>query len=152
MREKIRFVTLPALLLLIFFLGKLVMSLLGAPYEMGIRVFSMVNLEVHLALLWGAFGRRYHAYRIGGAIQIGVLIALIAQILILIGTAVSRPLGGTHFNAPAALNQDAAVGFVQAMQLRTGTLIANCVIGGVSAAIGWTLGTLIPERTVSVAE
>jgi hypothetical protein len=146
MREKVRFVTLPALILLIFFLGKLVMSLLGAPYELGIQIFSMVTVQVHLALFWGAFSRRYHGYGIGGAIQVGILIALVSQILIVIGTAVSYPLGGTHFNKPIALNLDAEAGFIQAMGIRAGGLIANCVIGAVAAAIGWALGVLIPER------
>jgi hypothetical protein len=45
-----------------------------------------------------------------------------------------------------ALNQDAAIGFLEAMQVRAGGLVANCVLGGVAAAIGWALGVLIPER------
>lgn len=144
MQAQIRFVTLPALLLLIFFLGKLVMSILGAPYEMGIRVFSMVTLEVHLALFWGAFGRRY-GYSVLGSAALGVMIALVAQILIVVGTAISYPLGGTHFNEPVALGVEAPLGFADAMTNRAGGLVGNCVLGGLAGALGWALGKLIPQ-------
>ncbi len=150
MQEKVRFVTLPALLLLIFFLGKLVMSLLGAPYELGIRVFSMVTLEVHLALVWGAFGRRYQGYGFAGGIAVGAMIALAAQILIVVGTAISYPLGGTHFNEPIALGVEGPASFVEAMTNRTGGLLSNCIIGGIAGAVGWSLGVLIPERSAPV--
>ena len=82
MKEKIHFVTLPALLLLIFFLGKLIMSQAGAPYESGLQFFSMVTLQVHLAILWPAVAQRYKGYGLWGAVQVGILIALTSQILI----------------------------------------------------------------------
>src|SRR5688572_19520959 len=98
--ETILFIRLPALLILIFFLGKLVMSLSGTPYEIGVRVFAMVPLQLHLALVWGAFGRRHLETGIFGSILIGILIGAATQILIVAGTAISYPLGGTHFNDP----------------------------------------------------
>jgi len=147
MREKILFVRLPALLLFLFFLGKLVMSLVGAPYELGIRVFAMVPLQIHLALIWGAFGRRYMQTGIVGSIVIGILIGLTSQVLIAFGTALSYPLGGTHFNEPAALGLADAVGFTEAMMNRAGGLVANSIVSGIAAAIGWALAVLIPERS-----
>ena len=54
MKEKAQFITLPALLLLIFFLGKLILSITGASYQTGVQVFSMVTLQIHLALIWPA--------------------------------------------------------------------------------------------------
>ena len=144
MKEKIQFVTLPALLLLIFFLGKLIMSQAGAPYEAGLQFFSMVTLQVHLALLWPAVARRYKGYGIWGAVQVGVLIALASQILILFGTGLSYVIGDTHFNNPVALNQEGPVGFGTAMAIRAGGLVVNAVIGAVAAVIGWFMGGLIP--------
>jgi hypothetical protein len=151
MREKILFVRLPVLLLLFFFLGKLVMSLVGAPYEMGIRVFAMVPLQIHLALVWGAFGRRYLRTGIFGSIAIGVLIGIASQILIVFGTALSYPLGGTHFNEPAALGTSDPIGFMEAMVNRAGGAGANSIVSGIAAAIGWALAVLIPERNGSRA-
>ena len=118
MKEKIEFVRLPALLLLIFFLGKLIMSQLGTPYEVGLQFFSMVTLQVHLCLVWPAVARRYKGCGIWGAVQVGILIALASQILIFFGTGLSYLIGDTHFNYPAALNQEGPVGFVAAMQRR----------------------------------
>lgn len=151
MREKILFVRLPVLLLLLFFLGKLVMSLLGAPYEVGIRVFAMVPLQIHLALVWGAFGRRHLGTGIAGSIVIGILIGAASQLLIVFGTAISYPLGGTHFNLPEALGSPDPVGFTDAMVNRAGGLLANSIVSGIAAAIGWALAVLIPERSGSEA-
>ncbi len=144
MKEKAQFITLPALLLLIFFLGKMILSMTGASYETGVQVFSMVTLQIHMVLVWSAVGRRFKGYGIGGAMQVGVMIVLVSQILIIIGTLVSYPLGGTHFNYPTALNQDTEVPLATAMALRAGGLLANCVIGIVGGVIGWTMGALIP--------
>lgn len=148
MKEKIQFITLPAVLLLVFFLGKLLMSQAEAPYEAGLQFFSMVTLQVHLAILWPAISRRYKNYGLWGAIQVGVLIAVVSQILIVFGTALSYVIGDTHFNYPAALNQEGPVGFSAAMTIRAGGLIVNSVIGGVAAIIGWFVGALIPPSEV----
>lgn len=137
---------MPALLLLIFFLGKLMMSLRGASYEAGIQVFSMVTLQVHLAIIWPAFGRRFKGYSLWQGIQLGVMIAVVSQVLIMFGTGLSYVIGDTHFNTPVALNQEAAVGFLQAMLIRASGLVGNSVICTVAAIIGWTMGALIPER------
>lgn len=144
MKEKAHFITLPALLLLVFFLGKLVMSQAGAPYEAGVQYFSMVTLQTHLALLWPAISRRYKGYGLGGAIQVGIMIALVSQILILFGTGLSYVAGDTHFNNPIALNQEGPVNFVAAMGIRTVGLVINSVIAAVTAVIGWFMGGLIP--------
>ena len=153
MKEKAQFITLPALLLLIFFLGKLVMSQAGAPYEAGIQFFSMVTLQTHLALLWPAISRRYKGYGLLGAVQVGVMIALVSQVLILFGTGLSYVAGDTHFNNPIALNQEGPVGFVAAMGIRVVGLVVNSVIAAVTAVIGWSMGGLIPgEGVVEVAD
>ena len=62
MREKLYFVRLPLLLVALFFVGRLTLGAAGASYEVGNRLFSMVILQTHLALLWAAVGRRYRGY------------------------------------------------------------------------------------------
>ena len=150
MKEKLQFVRLPILLFVIFFIGRLALSAaLGVnkeTYDIANRLFSMVILEVHVGLLWGAVGRRYQGYGIGGSIVAVVLAVLASQILIFAGTAFSYIAGAdTFFNFPEALNQGAAIGFGAAMVARTITLIVNCFIGAICAAIGWALGGLLPR-------
>jgi uncharacterized membrane protein YbhN (UPF0104 family) len=119
-----------------------------ASYDLSNRLFSMVILQVHVGLLWGAVGRRYRGYGMGGSMMAVLLAVLVSQILIFAGTAVSYLAGlNTFFNFPEALNQQAAVGFGAAMAARTVTLIANSVFGAIAGAIGWALGGLLP-RTV----
>ena len=150
MKEKLSFVRLPILLFVIFFIGRLAlgaaMGVSKESYDISNRLFSMVILEVHVGLLWGAVGRRYRGYGIGGSITAVVLAVLVSQILIFAGTAFSYIAGvNTFFNYPEALNQQAAVSFGAAMGARTVTLIANCIIGAVCGAIGWALGGLLPK-------
>jgi len=54
MREKFGFIRLPLLLVVFFFIGRLALGAAGASYDIGNRLFSMVILQVHLALLWSA--------------------------------------------------------------------------------------------------
>jgi hypothetical protein len=149
-KEKLLFVRLPILLFVIFFIGRLAlgaaMGISKESYDISNRLFSMVILEVHVGLLWGAVGRRYQGYGIGASITAVVLAVLASQILIFAGTAFSYIAGvDTFFNYPEALNQQAAIGIGAAMGARTITLIANCIIGAVCAAIGWALGGLLPK-------
>jgi len=151
MKEKLEFVRLPILLFLIFFVGRLTLgAVLGVnktSYDLANRLFSMVILQTHIALLWGAVGRRYRNYGIGGSVAAVVLAVAISQALIFIGTAGSYLAGAqTFFNFPEALNQQASVPFGAAIGARIGTFIANCVIGGVLGAIGWVLGGLLPAN------
>src|SRR5580704_3852138 len=97
MKEKLNFVRLPILLFIIFFIGRLAlgagMGVSKASYDLSNRLFSMVILEVHVGLLWGAVGRRYQGYRIGGSMTAVILAVLVSQILIFAGTAVSYLAG-----------------------------------------------------------
>src|SRR6185295_10499872 len=150
MKEKLEFVRLPILLFVLFFVARLALgAALGISkesYDLSNRLFSMVILQIHVGLLWGAVGRRYRGYGIGGSVMAVVLAVLASQILILAGTAVSYMAGvDTFFNFPEALNQHEAVGFGAAMISRTITLIANCIFSGIAGAIGWTLGGLLPR-------
>jgi len=150
MKEKLQFVRLPILLLVLFFIGRLALGAgLGVrreTYDVANRVFSMVVLQVHIGLLWGAVGRRYRGYGVGGSMSAVVLAVLVSQLLIFAATAVSYLAGvDTFFNFPAALNQTEAVGFGLAMASRAGALVVNCIIGAIVGAIGWALGGLLPE-------
>jgi hypothetical protein len=150
MKEKFAFIRLPILLFILFFVGRLAlgagMGVTKSSYDISNRLFSMVILEVHVGLLWGAVGRRYRGYGIGGSVSAVVLAVLVAQILIFAGTAFSYLAGvDTLFNFPEALNQPAAIGFGAAMAARTITLIFNCIFGAIAGAIGWALGGLLPR-------
>jgi hypothetical protein len=149
MKEKLQFVRLPIVLFVIFFIGRLVigaaMGVNKTSYDVANRIFSMVILQVNVALLWGAVGRRYRGYTVGGSVTAVVLAVAASQILIFAGTAISYLAGfDTLFIFPEALNQQAAVAFGTAMGARSITFIANCIFGAILGAIGWLLGGLIP--------
>src|SRR5437762_5974500 len=149
MKEKLEFIRLPILLFVIFFVGRLAlgaaMGVNQTSYDLSNRLFSMVILEVHVGLLWGAAGRRYRGYGIGGSVTAVVLAVIVSQVLIFAGTAFSYIAGiDTFFNFPEALNQQSPIGFGAAMISRSMTFIANCVIGVIAGAIGWALGGLVP--------
>jgi len=150
MKEKLQFVRLPILLFVIFFLGRLAlgaaMGVSKPTYDLANRLFSMVILEVHVGLLWGAVGRRYRGYGIGGSMTAVVLAVVVSQILIFAGTAISYIAGiNTLFNFGEALNQPGAtLSFGAAMASRTLTFVANCIIGAIAGAIGWAFGGLLP--------
>jgi hypothetical protein len=153
MKEKLEFDRLPILLILLFFIGRLAigaaMGVNKQSYDLSNRLFSMVILQVHIALLWGAVGRRYRGYGVGGSVAAVVLAVLVSQILIWLGTAGSYIAGAnTLFNYPEALNQPNAqsIAFGAAMQSRTITLIANTLFGAILGAIGWALGALVPRN------
>ena len=122
-------------------------------YDIANRLFSMVILESHVGLLWGAVGRRYRGYGIGGSIGAVVLAVVVCQLLIIAGTLFSYLAGAnTFFNFGEALNQPGVtIPFATAMATRVGGLIANCLVGAITAAIGWALGSLVPANSVSEA-
>jgi hypothetical protein len=155
MKEKLQFVRLPIVLFIVFFIGRLVigaaMGVNKTSYDIANRVFSMVILESHVGLFWGAVGRRYRGYGIGGSIAAVVLAVLACQLLIVVGTAFSYAVGAnTFFNFGEALNQPGVtLSLAAAMGQRIVGLIANCLVGAVTGAIGWALGGLIPASAVS---
>lgn len=150
MKEKLSFIRFPIVLIVIFFVGRLVMGAAGASYEAGNRVFSMLILTTHLAFIWGAVGRRYGGYGVGGAAVLGVLIGLVGQILIFAGTVASDLAGvETYFNDPVAvMGSPEPVTFGMAVLSRTVGLVGNSLFSGVLGAAGWTLGGMLPERKV----
>ena len=86
MQDKLQFIRFPVLLLTLYFVGKLVVGVAGGSYELGIRLFAMVPLTVHLCLAWGALIRALRGGGVKDAMLTGVLITLVAQLLIFMGT------------------------------------------------------------------
>lgn len=154
MRQKVQFVLLPILLVVIFFLGRLMMgAALGvnkSTYDLANRVFSMVILQVHVALLWAAVGRRYRGYSLRQSITAVVCVTVVSQVLIFAATALSYMAGvDTLFTFPEALNSVDPVAFNEALVRRTVTFIVNCVLVAIAGGIGWALGGLVPGPVVS---
>lgn len=146
--DKIGFVRLAWLLLGLFFVGKLVVTMAGGSYELSNRLFAMVPLTVHLCLIWGAMTRAFRGASVGQAFQVGVLIALFAQVLIFSGTVISYLMdASTAFSNPVAIvGEDRVVTMGEAVVGRGVGLIVNMVVGGVSASIGWALGKFLPAN------
>jgi len=147
MKEKLDFVRLPLALIAIFFVGNLILGATGTSYDIAKRLFSMVILQTHIALLWAPVGRRYRGYSIGAAIASIVLVIFVSQILIW-GATIFSYLAGIHtyFNDPVAITGGSAeeVSFGAAMVARAAGLVANCILGVILSAIGWAMGGLIP--------
>ena len=149
MSERIQFVRLAWLLLLLFFVGKLIVDAAGGSYDLGNRLFAMVPMTVHLCLIWGAMTRAFRGQGAGQAFLTGATIAIFAQVLIFGATMISYALDlSTPFNNPIAIvGEDRAVGLSEALQARGFGVIANCILGGIGATIGWALGGLLPSRS-----
>ena len=154
MQDKLRFIRLPALLLIIYFVGKLTVDALGGSYELGIQLFAMVPLTIHLCLAWGAISRALRGDGLKDAMLTGLLIALVAQLLIFFGTVGSYLIGAeTSFNNPVAIVREVrTVSFGEAVGVRAFGVFANAIIGAMAGLIGWALGGLVPGRRKETAE
>jgi hypothetical protein len=150
MRENLRLARPYFALLAVFTAGRLSLSLAGVPYAQGTNVFSIVTLTLMSCAYYGIFLRRWRSYRLIQAILLGFLLGVISQLVILAATVLSYAFSvPTYFSHPVALNAqgaEAAVAFGQALANRAGGLVGNSVFAGIAAALGWTLGGLLPER------
>ncbi len=146
MAATLRVARLFFVLLVLVATGRWLMGTLGVPYEKGHHIFSIVILTVFSCLYYGAFTRRWLDYRLIQAVLLGVVMGLAGQILILALTSVSYALGlETYFNHPTALNAPEALSFGKAMGVRLGGLVGNSIGSGITAALGWALGGLLPR-------
>ncbi len=151
MRDKLCFIRFPALLLIIYFVGKLTVGALGGSYELGIQLFAMVPLTIHLCLVWGAVSRALRGDGLKDAMLTGLLIALVAQLLIFFGTVGSYLIGAeTSFNNSVAIVR--TVSFGEAVGARAFGVFVNSIIGAIAGLIGWALGGLVPGRRKETAE
>lgn len=153
MAQHLRLARLFWLLLAIFTIGRLLMS--RVPYDKGHHVFSLVTLTVFSAIFYGAFTRRWLDYPVLQAMTLAALLALSAQVVIVVATAASYSLGvSTYFTQPRALLGVNAppdpVPFAQAMGARASGLVFNTIAGAIMGALGWVMGGLLPAaRTKS---
>ena len=154
MRDKLCFIRFPALLLIIYFVGKLTVGALGGSYELGLQIFAMVPLTIHLCLAWGAVSRALRGDGLKDALLTGLLIAVVAQLLIFVGTVGSYLIGvETAFNNSMAIVREVrAVSFGEAVGVRAFGIFANGILGAIAALIGWALGGLVPGPRKETAE
>jgi len=120
----------------------------AVPYEKGTHVLSIVTLTLFASIFGAAFTRRWLGWRLPRAAGFAMFLALVSQVVILLSTAASYALGiSSYFNEPMALNrQSDLIGFGAAMGFRLGGLVVNTILNGITGALGWALGGLLPVR------
>ncbi|OFV87784.1 MAG: hypothetical protein A2V74_02010 [Acidobacteria bacterium RBG_16_70_10] len=120
----------------------------GVPYERGTWYFSIVMLTLFASLFYGVFTRRWLSFRILQAVGLGMVMAVISQLVIWLSTVASYGLGiQSYFNHPFALTrQMEPVAFLPAMGSRAVGLVVNTILTGIAGALGWVLGALLPPR------
>ncbi len=146
MQQRIALIRLPILILVLFFVGKLIVGAAGGDYSLGVRLFAMVPVTIHLCIIWGALSRSVWGQGAKSAMMTGMTIALVAQVLIVVGTFFSYILGieTAYNNSYAIVNEMRPVGFAEAMGARTVGLVVNAILGAIAAGIGYALGRFLP--------
>jgi hypothetical protein len=120
----------------------------AVPYEKGTNILSIVTLTLFASIFSAAFTRRWLEWRLPQAAGFAMFLALVSQVVILLSTAASYGLGiSSYFNEPMALNRQAdPIGFGAAMGFRAFGLVVNTILNGITGALGWALGGLLPVR------
>ena len=148
MNEYLRLARLYMIVLAIFTVGRLATGFRGVPYERGHAIFSLVTMSFLACAFYGAFSRRWLFYSVTKAMGLGLTIGLIGQIVILTMTVLSYALHiDTYFVNARALNAPGPLPFGEALVGRLGGLVVNSVMCAITAAIGWVMGTTLPEPT-----
>jgi hypothetical protein len=146
MSENLRVARLFVIMVALFAVGRWVIGVRGVPYERGHHVFSLVTLTVLASVFYGAFCRKWRNYSALQAMGVGITLGLIAQLVIVLATALSYALHtDTYFVNPRALNVDAPLSFGDAMARRAGGLVVNSLMAGIAAGLGWLMGASLPE-------
>ncbi len=136
-------------LLAIVTIGRWLMgTAFAVPYEKGTNVLSIVTLTLFASIFSAAFTRRWLDWRLPQAAGFAMFLALVSQVVILLSTAASYGLGiSSYFNEPMALNrQNDPIAFGAALGFRVGGLVVNTILNGITGALGWALGGLLPVR------
>ena len=148
MAENLKVLRFYFVLLAIFTIGRWALSLGGAEYAATHQVFSLVILTNISVLYYAFITRRFLTGGLKRAVILGVTAAFVPQLVILISTAVSYMAGmDTFWNAPTALNQEATVSLGQAMGIRVGGLVVNCIINAIVACIGYGIAAVVPKES-----
>ena len=145
--ENLKLARLYLVLLALFALARWLQGSFGVPYDRGHHVFSIVTLTVMSCLYYGAFCRRWRGARLLQAVGFAFLLGLLSQLVIFAATLLSYALDlQTYFNNPRALNVTEPVELIRAAGIRAGGLLANSIFAGITGALGWALGGLLPEK------
>lgn len=120
----------------------------GVPYDKGTSVLSIVTLTLFASIFSAAFTRRWLGWRLPQAAGFAMFMALVSQIVVLLSTAISYAFEiPSYFSEPMALNRQAdPIAFLPAMGFRAGGLVVNTILNGITGALGWALGGLLPAR------
>jgi hypothetical protein len=120
----------------------------GVPYEKGTSILSIVTLTMFASIFSAVFARRWLGWRLPQAAGFAMFMAVVSQLVILLSTAVSYGFDiPSYFREPMALNrQTDPIGFLPAMGFRAGGLVVNTILNGITGALGWALGGLLPAR------
>jgi len=146
MSGNLRLARLYFLLLGIFAAGRWLQGTAGVPYEDAHQVFSIVILTLMSAFYYGAFCRVWLGCPVSRALGLGLTLGVASQLVILVATLASYTLGlETYFNAPGALRVEAAVPVERALVIRLGGLVVNSLLASLAGALGWVLGTMLPQ-------
>jgi hypothetical protein len=152
MKEYLRVARLYMIVLAIFTLGRLIVGARGIPYERGHQIFSLVTMTLVASAVYGGFCRQWRGYGVAKAMGLGLTIGFISQVVILLATVLSYAFHvDTYFVNPRALNSPVSLSFGAALVSRIGGLVVNSVMSGLAAAIGWVMGSTLPEPTTRVA-
>ncbi len=118
------------------------------PYDKGTHLLSIVVLTLFASIFSAAFTRRWLGWRLPQAAGFAMFMALVSQAVILLSTFVSYAFDiPSYFREPMALNrQTEAIGFGAAMGFRAVGVVVNTMINGITGALGWALGGLLPAR------
>ena len=120
----------------------------GVPYDKGTSILSIVTLTLFASIFSAAFTRRWLGWRLPQAAGFAMFMAFVSQLVILLSTAVSYAFDiPSYFSEPMALNRQAdPIAFLPAMGFRAGGLVVNTILNGITGALGWALGGLLPAR------
>lgn len=136
------------LIITIVAIGRWGVSLAGVPYfPRGHIIFSLVLATTFLAIIYGGFLRQGYGFRLPQALVVVGIIAVYAQLLILLSTVISYAAGmESYFNHPEALNVDqtAVVGFGEALRIRVVGLFINTITSLIEGTLGFWFGGLLP--------
>jgi hypothetical protein len=136
-------------LLAVFTVARLAQGATGVAYDKAHHVFSIVTLTLMAAAFFAAFCRRWRGYTPLQAMGMGLFFGVTAQAVIFTVTALSYAAGAqTYFNAPRALNVEAAIPLSDALVVRARGLVVGPVFTAIAAGIGWALGGLLPVTAV----
>ena len=146
MNDYLRVARLYLIVLAIFTVGRLAVGARGVPYERGHHIFSLVTMTLLASCFYGAFCRRWRGYGVTQALAAGMTLGLMAQLVILLVTVLSYAFhADTYFVNPRALNTTEAVPLGTAVVGRLGGLVVNTIMSGIAGAVGWVMGTALPE-------